>query len=279
MTPVLSRRCVLAGAGLLLARPALAAPGLLAQLQAAGKARVGLANQPPYSELNPDGSMTGIAPTLCQTILGRLGIPAMEGFVGTYGELIPGMMAGRWDFVAASLTITKARCAQVAFSDPLVFDGIAIAGRQDHAGPMPRSVAELAQRGAVVGVQAGGADLRAALAAGISSSNLRQFPSDAAMVDGILAGRVDYAIMAYAAMHTLLQARQIELATVYPVEGAETRGSGCAFRRQDTDLYDAFQREFHALKASGAFAAMLKQFGFETPPGATDLTTAMLCSA
>ena len=47
----------------------------------------------------------------------------MEGAVATYGELVPGMFAGRWDFVAASLTITKERCGQVLFSDPMSFEG------------------------------------------------------------------------------------------------------------------------------------------------------------
>jgi len=105
---------------------AAAGQGLLARLQAEKKVRVGIANQPPFSALNPDGSLTGAAPTISKAILERLGIPEMEGFIATYGELIPGMLAGRWDFVSASLTITKPRCAQVLFADPLIYDGAAI---------------------------------------------------------------------------------------------------------------------------------------------------------
>ena len=33
----------------------------------------------------------------------RLGILEFEPSIGTYGELIPGMLAGRWDFVTAAL--------------------------------------------------------------------------------------------------------------------------------------------------------------------------------
>ena len=100
--------------------------GLLAKLRAAGVARVGIANQPPFSSLNPDGTMSGVAPSMAARALEGMGIKRMEGFVASYGELIPGMMAGRWDFVAASLTITKERCAQVLYSDPLSFDGSCI---------------------------------------------------------------------------------------------------------------------------------------------------------
>src|SRR6516165_413978 len=87
--------------------------GLLAKLQAMKTVKVGVANQPPYSALNPDGTLTGAAPDFTKAIMGRLGIPNIEGFIGTYGQLIPGMLAGRWDFVSASLTITQARCEQV----------------------------------------------------------------------------------------------------------------------------------------------------------------------
>src|SRR5262245_56503938 len=72
--------------------------GLLARLQASKKVRVGLANQPPFSALNPDGTLTGVAPTISQMIMRRLGITEMEGFIGSYGELVPGMLAGRWDY-------------------------------------------------------------------------------------------------------------------------------------------------------------------------------------
>ena len=41
---------------------AFAAEGLLGKLRDAGVVRVGMANQPPYSGLNPDGSVTGIDP-------------------------------------------------------------------------------------------------------------------------------------------------------------------------------------------------------------------------
>src|SRR5258708_7299425 len=107
----LARRHVLAGAAAVAVgavyRPVLAqtdpgGKGLLARLQAAKKVRVGIANQPPFSSLNPDGSITGGAPSISKIILGRLGITEIEGFIGTYGELIPGMLAGRWDFVSAS---------------------------------------------------------------------------------------------------------------------------------------------------------------------------------
>src|SRR5665213_3338591 len=63
--------------------------GLLARLRSEKKARVGIANNPPYSGIDPDGSLTGLAPTLTKLIMGRLGVPEVEGTAVSYGELVP----------------------------------------------------------------------------------------------------------------------------------------------------------------------------------------------
>src|SRR5215831_3793445 len=122
-----TRRCVVALSGVALAGPAAImtsstlaqGSGLLARLQASKKVRVGLANQLPFSALTPDGTLIGVAPTLSQMIMNRLGITDIEGFIGGYGELVPGMLAGRWDFISSCLTVTQPRCQQVAYSDPI----------------------------------------------------------------------------------------------------------------------------------------------------------------
>src|SRR5258707_535467 len=119
-------------------------------------------------------------PSISKIILGRLGITEIEGFIGTYGELIPGMLAGRWDFVSASLTITTPRCAQVLFADPLIFDGSGLAYKKGSAKTAPTKIADIAAMNVPLGVLAGGADLRAVLAAGVSPANVVQFSNDQA---------------------------------------------------------------------------------------------------
>ena len=240
--------------------------GLLAKLQAGKKARVGIANQIPYSALNPDGSLTGAAPDVTKAIMARLGVPELEGFIATYGQLIPGMLADRWDFVAASLTITKVRCGQVLFCDPLVYDGDVIIALKDTQPAPTTRIADLAKIGAVVGCQAGGADYRAIIAAGVSPDNIRQFTNDPAIVDGVLAKRVQYAVMSNSPARALIAQRNLDVQTAYPVEDVEALGSGCAFRKENTDLYGAYQKELRAMRASGELKAILAKYGFELPP-------------
>jgi polar amino acid transport system substrate-binding protein len=250
--------------------------GSLARLQAAKKARIGIANQPPFSSLNPDGSVTGVAPTITKAIMRRLGVPEVEGFLATYGQLIPGMLAGRWDFVSASMTITKARCDQVQFSDPIVFDGDAIVGPKGKA--PPHRIADLAKLGEPIGVEAGGADLRLVLAAGVPPANIRQFPSDPAMMDGLLANRISYSVIAHSALISVLQRRNLDVAVSFPIEDAPLHASAPAFRKQDRELYEAYQTQLRAMKASGEYLKIIRQFGYDALPRQLSITAAQACS-
>jgi polar amino acid transport system substrate-binding protein len=253
--------------------------GLLKRLQEAKKIRVGIANQPPFSAMNPDGTMTGVAPTISKIILGRLGIPVMEGFIADYGQLVPGMLAGRWDFISASLTITKARCSQVLYADPLIYDGSALFYKAGKRGTRPKSVADIIKMNVPIGTQAGGADLRTVLAAGVAPGNVIQFTSDQALLDGLLADRMEYALTAYSALKTVLRQRNItNLEIVYPVPDDPPKGSSCAFRLINTELHAAYQKELRAMKASGEFLSVLHQYGYDTTPALMSITDKEACA-
>ncbi len=252
--------------------------GLLAKLQAAKKVRIGFPNQPPFSGLNPDGTVTGAAPTITKAIMERLGIPGIEGILATYGELIPGMLADRWDFVSAALTITKARCSQVKFGDPIIFDGDNIVALKDHPGPMPKRLSELAKGGFVVGAPAGGADVKALLAAGVPLDKIRQFNNDPSEIDALLAKRIDFGVMSPSGVRQIIKQRTIDLEITYPVEDDPPRGSACAFRLQDPDLYEAYVGEMRKMRASGELIAILKSFGYETTIEQLSTPVAQLCA-
>jgi polar amino acid transport system substrate-binding protein len=281
---LIPRRAVLAAAGAAAVgfangtQPSFAGVGLLDKLRADKKVRVGIANQPPYSALNPDGTMTGISPTIVKIIMTSLGVPNIEGYLAGYGQLIPGMEAGRWDFVGACLTITKARCEQVMYADPLVFDADAIVSLKSGPSESPKSIADLVKLGVTVGVLGGGAEFRQLLTIGVKPDNIRQFPNDMAIVDGLLADRVPFALMSGAPLPLPIKQRNLELKIASPVPDDPPRGAACAFRKEDTDLYDAFQKQLEAMRASGEYQKIANQYGFETLPEYMTLTIQELCS-
>ena len=284
----LTRRHVLSGGSIALACTCSSAfaqlgggngQGLLAKLQTAKKVRIGIVNSPPYSALNPDGTVTGAVPTITKRIMDRLAIPQIEGLLANYGDLLPGMQAGRWDFVSAALTITKLRCGQVRFGDPMIFDGANIVALKDHPGPMPKRLSDIAKGNFVVGAPVGGIDLKALLKAGVSAENIRQFANDQSEIDGLLAKRIDFAVDAPGPTLRLIKLRNLDLEMTYPVEDDPPRGSSCAFRLQDTDLYEAYVKEMRLMRESGELSSILKQFGFDTPAELLNTSVDQLCSA
>lgn len=252
--------------------------GLLDKLRASKKVRVGVANQPPFSGITPDGKLIGMAPTVCQAILNRLGIPEMEGTIATYGELVPGMMAGRWDFIAASLTITQQRCAQVSFSDPILFDGGSIVSLKGAIADPPKTLADLIARKFTVGVQAGGNHSRVLQAAGIEPANLLQFTSDVSIIDGLVAKRIQIAYASSAGMRNTYRQRKLEVDMTFPVADDPVNGSACAFRPTDTDLHTAFQEQLGLMKTSGEWQKLAASFGFDIPQEMERLTAQQLCT-
>lgn len=252
--------------------------GLLFKLRKAGVAKVGIANQPPFSSLNPDGTMSGLAPTLAKRILEKIGVPRMEGAVATYGELVPGMFAGRWDFVAASLTITKERCGQVLFSDPMSFEGPCIVSVPGRNTLKPTTKADLIRMNVTVGVHQGGAQYRELLASGMPPDRIVQFAHEALLFDGLIAGRAQFLWASHLPTKEIVAKRRAKVDIIFPVADATAPGAGNAFRTQDTDLHAAFQRELRTLKQSGEFLKIANEYGFDIPPDLLHATAEQQCA-
>src|SRR5258705_13671098 len=66
--------------------PSSGANDLLAKVRKAGVINIGLANDPPASIMNPDGSVSGEGPVTVQKIMAKLGVPNLHGIVATVGE-------------------------------------------------------------------------------------------------------------------------------------------------------------------------------------------------
>ena len=94
--------------------------GALDNLKRLGKARLAIANEPPYTKVKTDGSVTGAAPEVARAVLKNMGIDDVEGVVTPYDAMIPGLNARRWDIITAGLFMKRSRCAQVLYSDPVL---------------------------------------------------------------------------------------------------------------------------------------------------------------
>jgi polar amino acid transport system substrate-binding protein len=251
-----------AGGSALLGAPAVRAQtgNLLERLRKDKVAKVAIAAQPPYSEMLPDGTLAGLGPMVVKSVMTKLGVPKLEGIVVPYGEMIPGLMAGRWDFVGGCLSITQARCKQVMFSPPICFDPVTGAYRDDLKDP-PASMAEIGQRKMQVGIISGGY-MVPMMRSLTTPDKISIFPDNAALMDGLLAKRIDIAIGANSGFTSFKKQRQVAFNITKPMTDMEPAGSGPAFRTTDTELLEAFSTEVLALKKSGEVAKYNEQLGF-----------------
>lgn len=256
---------------------ALADDGVLDRLRAAGVVKVGMANQPPYSGLSPDGSVTGVAPKVVEAVMKRLGVPKVEGFLAPYGQLIPGLNAGRWDIIGASLRITSKRCAQVLYSDPYVFEGGTVAYSPAEVANPPMSIAEIGSQGLTVGILSGSYLIKKAEGLGVAAATVSQFPDNPALIDGLLAKRVQVVLSTFSSLKKLQKDRG-GFEIIYPLPDDESKGSSNAFRKGDVDFHAAFQREFAALKASGELKRISADFGFVFPDALLKETAEGTCA-
>jgi polar amino acid transport system substrate-binding protein len=245
-----------------------------------GYIRVGFANEAPFGYATPDGQLTGEAPEVAKAILKKLGIEQVDGVLTEFGSLIPGLQAGRFDIIAAGMFITPRRCTQVAFSEPSYGIGQAFLvpagnpkGLKDYSSLVENSDLKLA-------VMAGAVEAGYAKEAGVGQGQLVMLPDQVSLVKAVQADRADAA--ALTALSIADMAKKNEGVESTPpfgtVAGKSVTGhGGFAFRKDDTELLEAFNAELKKFIGSPEHIALVTPFGFGEG-FLPEKTTAELCA-
>lgn len=248
-------------------------------LKEQGFARIAIANEPPFTAVNPDGSVSGAAPDVARAIFKRLGIDDVVASISEYGAMIPGLQAKRFDAVTAGLFMKPERCAAVAYSEPILCDAEAFALKKGN--PMNlNTFKDIADNpDAKIGAPGGGTEERLALEAGVPRERVIVVPDAQSGLTMLQQGRIDVYSLPVLSINSLVQkANDPEIEVVAPVEGAPVYCDGAAFRMDQTELRDAFDKELAAIKASGEFAKIIEPYGFSAK-AAMSTSRDKLCAA
>ncbi len=267
-------------AGLVVGSPAIAqsaGQGLLEKLRKQGSAKVGITNDMPYAFLKPDGTVDGVAPTITKLCLERIGIPKFEAIVSTYGELVPGLQAGRWDLIGADMTINKARCEQVSYLDPYTIDSAAFCYIPENLKNPPKSLKEVGESGVKLGVLRGTYMLPVLKGKGVKDENITVFPDIAGQIDSLIQKRVEVAFAGSTSLKQMRASRNNVYTVVHPIPDDVLHGASAATRVADTDLLEALQTEYRKMKRSGEAKTIIERFGWEVLPGHTEMTAKQAC--
>jgi polar amino acid transport system substrate-binding protein len=245
--------------------PGSSAADPLKQYKDNGSLQLGVASEPPYSYLAPDGSVAGIDAEVAATVFKNLGIPEIRGVQVPFSAMIPGLQAKRFDVLAGDLFMKQSRCALVNFSEPTTVVTYSFLVKAD-LGDRPSTVTDLVDKGLRVAVQAGTLQDAVAQKAGLSGKRLLQVPDGRSSVDALRTGRVDAVLDGRVALEALLPKGQTDLVVTETVPDMPVTGAGVAFRNEDVALHDAFDRELKKLKDSGGYSKISEKYKLDPEP-------------
>lgn len=237
----------------------------LERAKAQGFIRVGFANEAPFGYATPDGKLTGEAPEVAKAVLAKIGIPQVDGVLTEFGSLIPGLKAGRFDIIAAGMFINPKRCAEIAFSEPSYGIGQAMLVK----GGNPKAIKDYSSikdnADLKLAVMAGAVEAGYAKDAGVPEGQLVVLPDQSSLLAAVQSGRADAAALTALSIADMAKKGEgVESTTPFgEVAGKSVKGhGGFGFRKEDTDLYEAFNSELKKFIGSPEHIALVTPHGF-----------------
>ncbi|HZA02481.1 MAG TPA: ectoine/hydroxyectoine ABC transporter substrate-binding protein EhuB [Hyphomicrobiaceae bacterium] len=230
-----------------------------------GYIRVGFANEAPFGYATPEGKLTGEAPEVAKAVLKKMGIPNVDGVLTEFGSLIPGLLAGRFDVIAAGMFITPKRCEQIRFSEPSYGIGQAFLVKKGN----PKNIKDYGSiakdKSLKLAVMAGAVEGGYAKESGVDQSQLVVLPDQISLVKAVQAGRSDAAALTALSI-TEMASKSEGVESTEPfgtVAGKSVVGhGGFGFRKDDKDLADAFDAELKTFIGSPEHITLVTPFGF-----------------
>lgn len=248
---------------------------LLETAKSQGFLRVGIANEPPYTQVSADGKVTGCEPDVLRAVCKRLGIDEVQGIITPYESMIPGLNANRWDVIAAGLFMKESRCGQVLYSEPVIVSTESFATPRGNPKGITSVAAILADKSLKIAVLPGGFEEGVLKTANVPASQQVKINDGRSGLEALKANRAD-AFMLPTLSLVALAKDDSSFEITAPLDDAPRTGSGAAFRKSDTAFHEAYNKELAEFKKTPEFAAILTTWGFD-PSVVEGVTAQELC--
>ncbi|WP_164667902.1 ectoine/hydroxyectoine ABC transporter substrate-binding protein EhuB [Virgibacillus doumboii] len=257
---------------------------VLAQLKEEGTVTVGFANEKPYA-YQEDGELKGAAVDIAKAVFAELGIDNMEGQLAEFGQLIPGLNAGKFDVITAGMAINPDRCKNADFGEPEMMYGEGLVVQEGNPLDL-HSYADIAENpDATIAIMQGATENEFVKSEGVSDDQIQSAPDVPATFSAVSSGRADATTGTGMSLKKALEtsnAENLELVTDFEqpdVEGVPSYGAA-AFHKDNDELRKAYNEKLAELKASDEFGKILEANGFsaETNIAPDDITTEEICN-
>lgn len=262
------------------------AQATMQSIQDRGYIRIATANEIPYGFVDGSGDAKGIAPEVAMAVLTNMGITDFQWIVTEFGSLIPGLLADRFDMVAASQAILPARCEQVIYSKPnsSYGEGLLVAA----GNPLDIHGYEdfVENPDLKMGIVSGADQLDMAHEMNIPDSQLVTIPSNTDALSAVQTGRISaYAATGLTVARLAENSDAVEVAQPFvdPVfNGAPARSwGGFTFNKGSAAFRDAFNVELAKFQETDDYRAIMHEYGLSDGDieSALSKTTEGLCAA
>ncbi|MEQ8401264.1 MAG: ABC transporter substrate-binding protein [Roseitalea porphyridii] len=222
---------------------------------------------PPFNVLEADGSLTGfdidIAKALCEEMNAEC-----EFVTQDWDGIIPALVAGKFDAIIASMSITEERKQTVDFTNKYYNTPPAIAVPKDSD---IEAATDEALAGKAIGAQSATTHSNYAEEK-LSSADLRLYPTPDEYKLDLASGRIDAAIDDVVVLSEWLETEEGQcckiLDTLTPDPVINGPGAGIAVRKGEDELREAFNAAIEAIREDGTYQEINdKYFEFDVYGG------------
>lgn len=210
---------------------------------------------PPFSEVQPDGSIVGFDIDMANALCAEIG-ETCDLVRVDWSRMIPSLVGGTCDAIIASMSDTPERRLSIDFSSPyyrsaIRFVGVAGAGLDD---------SEAGLDGKAVGVQRRTTN-QAFMTAHFPRASLRLYESQEHVLIDLNLGRLDAVVGEGVQLDTgFLRTASGEGFAFFGTDhfdpAIQGNGAAVGVRKGDTDLRDRFSAAIAALRADGRYQAI-----------------------
>ena len=228
------------------------------------KVRIGTEGAyPPFNETLPDGTLAGFDIDIAKALCEKMKVEC-EFVTQDWDGIIPALLAGKYDAIVASMSITEERKQQVDFTNRYYNTPPAIAVPKDSK--LTEATPE-ALEGVVLGAQSSTTHSNYAEEK-LPGAELKLYPTADEYKLDLANGRLDAAIDDVVVLDQWVKSEAGAcckiLGTLTPDPVINGEGAGIAVRKEDTALKEMFNKAIEEIRADGTYKKIQdKYFDFD----------------
>ncbi|MFC0219154.1 polar amino acid transport system substrate-binding protein [Pseudochelatococcus lubricantis] len=215
---------------------------------------------PPFNYTDSSGKVAGFEIDLAQAICEKANVTCTFQ-AQDWDGILPALLAGRYDAVFASMSITEERKKQVAFTKPYLVlrPSVAVAKDSPLKDASPESL-----KGKVLGVQS--STIHTNYAEGVyKDADIRLYPKQDEANTDLAGGRIDATMADKPTIMDFLRSKEGQaccklLADLDNVLEYHGEGIGAALRKEDSDLKALLDKAIDEVHADGTFARIAAKY-------------------